>query len=302
MKRFLMTAIASVALGLLPATANADDGQRGLVLRIDGDITLARGEVAGSVVVIGGDAVIEGTVRNNLLVIDGRAVIRGNVEGNATVVSGELELTSSATVENVNLIDSKLTRAAGATVTGDIKERERFVFRGFPAVFGILFWLMMTVSVLASGLVFAAIGGRQLTASAQALTAELGNSILGAVIVWVGLPILATLIILTLVGIPLGVGTLLFLLPALWFLGYITAATRLGLALTGTLKREPAEHPYLAVTLGLLVLQFLVLIPAFGWLVASVAGLWGAGGLALVAFRAARNQSATPPAASAPAV
>jgi hypothetical protein len=45
----------------------------------------------------------------------------------------------------------------------------------------------------------------------------------------------------------------------------------------------------------LLILQLVLIIPVLGWLVVMVAGLWGAGGLALVAYRAARGRTATPP-------
>ena len=44
---------------------------------------------------------------------------------------------------------------------------------------------------------------------------------------------------LTLVGIPLGLGVLLLVLPALWFLGYIVAGARLG---TLILHRDDAAQ------------------------------------------------------------
>ena len=51
---------------------------------------------------------------------------------------------------------------------------------------------------------------------------------------------LAVLAMITLVGIPLEIGLLAFLLPGLWFLGYIVAATRLGGFLAGLSGRKPA--------------------------------------------------------------
>jgi hypothetical protein len=81
------------------------------------------------------------------------------------------------------------------------------------------------------------------------------NTILGVVFVWVALPIIAALAIVTLIGLPLGLGVLIFLLPALWFLGLIVAGTRLGLAIVKVSGRESGEHPYLASFVGLLILQ-----------------------------------------------
>ncbi len=295
MLRLALAILMATVVAMVPLVAHADDGDdRGLLLRIRGDVTVPRGEVADSVIVIDGNVTIDGTVRDNLVVIEGTATITGTVEGNVTVISGTLDLRSGATVHNVNLIRSDLTRASGATITGELNQREKFVFRGVAAVFSILFWAGMTILVLASGLLFAAVGGRQLRASAGVLTAELGNSILGAVIVWVGLPIAAVIVILTLVGIPLGIAMLLFLLPALWVTGYIAAATRLGVWLVGLVGRAPGDHPYAAAGSGLLALQLLILVPFIGALIAGLAGLWGAGAIGLTAYRAARGRTATP--------
>jgi hypothetical protein len=296
MRRYLLTFLAVVLLAMLPATAHAQGDDEGLILRIDGDITIASSETVGSAIVVNGDALVEGTITDSLIVIDGTATIGGTVEGDITVISGDLVLDSDSTVEMVNLIRSDLHRASGATVNGDIHERENFLFRGAWAVFTALAWVGLTVAVTLAGLVFAAVGGRQLTTAARNLTTEVANSILAAVIVWIGVPLAAGLIIITLVGIPFGLGILLFALPALFFLGYITTATLLGGAITGFFRKEqPGDHPYLAVFLGLIILQLVLIIPVLGWLVVMVAGLWGAGGLALVAYRAARGRTATPP-------
>jgi hypothetical protein len=144
----------------------------------------------------------------------------------------------------------------------------------------------MTVSVILAGLVFAAFGGRQLTVAARNMTDAVG-SVLGAVFVWIAVPFLAVLAIMTLVGLPFGIGLLVFLLPALWFLGYIVAGARLGGWLVGLAGGETGGRPYLAVALGLLILQLIVLLPVVGGIVVALAGAWGAGALAITIFRGA---------------
>src|SRR5215204_3598691 len=67
------------------------------------------------------------------------------------------------------------------------------------------------VSSALAGLLFAAVAGRQLTRAAALLTGRVGGTLLGALLVWVGIPILAVLAFITLVGIPLGFALLLFL-------------------------------------------------------------------------------------------
>jgi len=302
MRRLLFILGIALAAGLLPSPAFADDGDSrdGLVLRVKGDVTVAAGETVGSVVVINGDALIEGRVRNLVLVIRGDARVTGSVDGNVTMVDGDLALGRTARVKDVSLVRGDLTREAGSTVTGDVNRRGGIAFRGAAALFSIFLWAGMTVAVLAAGLVFAAVGGRQLAGAARLMTTEIGYSLLSTLVLWVGTPILAVLLILTVIGIPLGLGLLVFLLPALWFLGYLVSGTRLGAALVGLAGRESGEHPYLAAALGLLALQIVALVPVLGGLVLFLAGVWGAGTLALLALRAARGV-APGPGATAPA-
>jgi hypothetical protein len=296
MGRYLLTFLAAAFLAMVPLTAHAQGDDEGLILRIDGDMANLPGETVGTVIVISGDALVEGTITDSLVVVDGTATIRGTVEGDITVISGDLVLESGSTVDTVNLFRSDLERASGATVNGDIDERENFLPLGAGVIFTALAWVGLTVAVILAGLVFAAVGGRQLTTAARNLTEEVANSILAAVILWIGLPLAAGLIMLTLIGIPFGLGMLLVVLPALFLLGFITTGTLLGGAITGFFhKEQPGDHPYLAVFLGLIILQLVLIIPVLGWLVVMVAGLWGAGGLALVAYRAARGRTATPP-------
>jgi len=208
-------------------------------------------------------------------------------------------------VQNVTLYDSDIDREQGATVEGDIS-RENGIQWGFiGTAFWIYVWLSMTVAVVLAGLIFAAVGGRQLTRASDALTSDTAMSILAAVVIWIGVPLVAVLAAVTLVGIPFAIGILLVALPALWFLGYIAAGVRVGLAITRKGVEDPDAadvHPYLAVLVGLLILQIVALIPVIGWLIVIVAGLYGAGGLALIAVRGFRGGGARPaPSERAPA-
>jgi hypothetical protein len=300
LRKRIAVLMAAALLALLPGAAMADNGDRGdFLLKVRGDVVVASGQSAGTVVVIDGNLLVEGTVRDTVVVISGTATIAGRVEDNVVVISGDLVLRSSADVKDVTLINSDLERASGATVRGEVRERDRLVW-GLGAVFSIVLWLGMTIGVIAGGLVFAAVGGRQLGVAARSLTGRVPASILAALGLWIALPILAALVFATVVGIPLAIGILVFLLPALWFLGYLAAGTRLGLALTGRMGRETGLHPYSAAFLGLLILQLVFLVPGLGFLIVALAGLWGGGALVLMAWDAARSRGDGAPAATAP--
>ncbi|HLF77541.1 MAG TPA: hypothetical protein VJB57_08615 [Dehalococcoidia bacterium] len=295
--KWFAAAVLGFVLAFLPALAFADNGDKAddVLVRIRGDVVIASGERVGSVVVIDGDAVIDGEVDESVTVINGNAIVSGKVGGNLTVISGDIDLKTAARVNNVFSIRGDLVRAEGATVTGEIRERDNFeIAAGIAAVFSLLFWLGMSVAVVAAGLVFAAVGGHQLKRSAETMTGDAVGVLVGVVFVWVAIPVVAGVAMATLIGIPLGIGLLLFLLPALWFLGYIVAGARLGGALVGLTGRTAGEHPYAATTVGLVLLQLAVLIPVLGALVALFAGIWGAGAIAIGAYRAAGGRGFAP--------
>jgi hypothetical protein len=287
--KWILVPLLALLLSFIPAQAFAEDGQDDDVLiRVGADIYIAEGERVGTVVVIDGSAVIEGQVAESVFIIHGNATVAGEIGGDLTVISGDIDLQRSAQVQNVTSIRGDIIRAQGATITGELHERDGFGdIRAAVAVFSILLWLGLTVALVAAGLIFAAIGGRQLREAAQRMTADAVNTILGVVFVAVALPTIAFVAIVTLIGVPFGVGLLIFLMPTLWFLGYIVAGARLGSALVGFGHEQPTSHPYAATVLGIVLLQLLVLIPVLGMLVAMVAGLWGAGALTFSAYRAA---------------
>ncbi len=273
---------------LLPAVASADSGdQGGFALRVRGTFTLAPDESVGSVIVVKGDANIAGTVRDRLVVINGNADIAGRVDGGVTVIKGTVTLEGGSHVNRVTIVRGTVNRQSGSVVEHGINRRGFGFFRG-----GLLwlFWLGMTLAAVVAGLAFAAVGGRQLSRAANALTGELAYSILGAVAVWIGLPVLAVVALLTVVGIPLGLALLLAVLPLLWLLGFVATGTRLGAALLSLGgSARPLDHPYAATALGVIVLQIVLLVPIAGWAVAVLAGLWGSGALAVIAFRSWRH-------------
>lgn len=286
--KWLLASVFIVFALLLPATASADDGKDhdGFTLRITGDVTVAKDETAGAVVVIDGTATIDGTVTESLVVINGTAIINGTVREDVTVISGTLDLRNGAQVNSINLFDSDLIRADGVTVSGAIEQHNGIeVPAGFLAALSIYFWIAMTLTIVVAGLAFAAIGGRQLNDAAHAFVGEPSNTLIGTIAFCVAVPVLAVVAMLTLVGIPLGLAILLVVLPSVWFLGYIVAGAALGRFVLH--RNDNAGRPLAATTLGLVLLQLAVIIPVVGAFVAFLAGTWGAGALAFTAYRAA---------------
>jgi hypothetical protein len=169
-------------------------------------------------------------------------------------------------------------------------------------IFSFLFWLSFTIVILVAGILFAVFGARQLVGAAAMLTGRPGPSVVTALVVWVGLPILAVLAFFTVIGIPLGIVTLVFLMPVLWFLGYLVAGTRLGLAIVRTPDPIVARgRLVLAAVAGLLIFQVVGLVPFIGGLIVFLAGWVGSGALIYLGYRGwtdRRPAGAVPPAAT----
>lgn len=288
--------LALLAVPALAAAQGPSEPGPGVLVRVDGDVTVGPDEAVGTVVQVGENtATIQGNV-TVLVVVGGTARIDGGTVADMTVVGGTAELANGATVGHINLQESELTQSEDSTVTGEVDRNPWTGLAQGPAVvFGILFFLGISVAIILAGELAAAVAADQVRKAGAVLSDEIGKTLLSSLILWVGVPILAGITLLTIVGIPTALLVLLFLLPALWVLGYLIAGIRLGDWLVTQLRDErEAGHPYLAALTGLVALQILALVPVLGALVTPLAGLIGGGALALAAWRGVRGERAEP--------
>jgi len=282
MKRLFLLLLVGL-LVFVPGVASADDGPTerditDLLLRIGGPVHVGPADDVKTVMVFDDDAVIDGTVAEQLVVVNGTATVTGTVKGSILVVNGNLVLRDGASIgHDVNLFRSNLTREGDVHIGGALHERADF---GLGWAFFWRFRVGMTLVVLAAGLLFAAVGGRQLAGAAGYIGHQPAGTVAAAIIGAVMLPVVALIGIATVVGIPLGIAVFLFVMPALWFAGYLVAGTALGGMLLRMLGRNTeTDHPYLAAMSGLLLFQAVGLVPVIGGLTVFVAAALGAGAL-----------------------
>jgi hypothetical protein len=289
----------ALILALLPTAGFAqvnEASDAGFVMRIDGDLTVREGESVDSAVVINGNVQIDGTVEDFLMVIDGDSEISGRVDGDIVAISSTIDLTASAVIDgDVSLIESDLNQAPGSQVLGDINDEFEIQWWIFLIV-NFVFWIGMTIAVLVFGLLLVAVAPRQAANAAATMTADPGWSALSAAIAFIAIPIAAVIALVTVIGVPLGVGVLAFMLPAVWFLGYLVGGLRLGTLIYSQAAERVRGNRYLAVVTGLAIIQLFALIPFIGILVAVLMGFWGAGAVVLLAWRSFRvPRDASPP-------
>src|ERR671919_1826298 len=280
-----------VLLGLAtPAWAQNGRADEEFVV-LSGRADVPEGEEVGDLVVFHGSSAVDGTVNGSLVAFDAPVTISGEVDGDVVVFNGRVELQDGANVTGDVLSRSEPVVASGATIGGEAKRIQTNVdWEGFGWVGRLGWWLAVSVSTLVVGLVLLWLVGRGAGRILEAGRTRIGPSIGLGLLLFFGLPILAIIALVTVVGIPLGLGLLAALL-LIYALGYSATAWILG----RSILRGPTSW-VLAFLAGWGILRILALIPILGGLVWFAAVVFGLGAL-LVAIWRARTASRTAPAA-----
>lgn len=244
-------------------------------------------DIAGGVTMAGGHVTLDGHVRRYALISAGRTDVNGRVDGDLRVVGGELSLGPNAIVQGrLDYHGTEPPRIApGARVEGGIAEAAK-TRSGLPRG-ALIVWLVGSIIASTVLLVLAPRASRRVT---QALHERPVTSPLLGVALLGGLLLTAVLLIITVVGIPLGVlaiAALIALIP----LGYLVTAAALGDALVERTGSAKTWQRLLATALALVVLFALGQLPRVGWVVWPLALLFGTGAIALAALGAYRSRS-----------
>jgi hypothetical protein len=282
-----------------PAAAQDGDGHfDGRVLvSVNGDLTLAAGDEAEVVVVVDGDARIEGTAKV-VTVVNGTATLAGGTVTTLAIVNGDAQIGAGSTVTgDVVELRSTVVVDPAATVGGQVRSMTTDLAGIGIAIglLGLLAWIAFTIVAWAAGLALAAFGARQVRRAEWLISSEPIRTFAAGLALLCLPPIIAVLLLVTVVLAPVGVVLLLFVWPTLMFLGWLVASTWIGewvLRISG--RPAPERRPYLGVTIGLIVATILSIVP----LVGAVIALFGMGAVTLSGWRTLRQGEATvPPAA-----
>jgi hypothetical protein len=156
-------------------------------------------------------------------------------------------------------------------------------------LFGLALAIGVWVAIVAAALLAVAVAERGLREAGEVIVREPGQALIGAAVLWLLVPSAAVGALFTIVGIPLGTGLLLFVLPALGFAGYLVAGYRLGEIVTpGAPAGSGRAVPWRRALLGTGILLLMGGIPTVGGLVTLMATLAGSGALVVVLWRRAR--------------
>jgi hypothetical protein len=285
-----------LALGISGATLAADGASGNsdtILLSINGNVEVAAGDHADAVIVFSGDARISGDV-GTLFVADGTASAESGASlDNLIVINGAAEIASGATISgDINQYGSSIDVADGATVTGSVRDLsgDLATFWLFIGAAAIVLWIGVAVATILVALLVAGLAARQVRLATGTISREPGKTFLVGLLAILLPPILAVVAFVTVIGIPAALGILFVVWPLTAFVGYLVAAIWIGEWLLGRGNRAPAERPYGAAAIGVLVAFLLGFIP----LVTAVISIFGLGAVVLAAWRTLRGTSTAP--------
>jgi hypothetical protein len=286
--RLPVIAFAALLIVAAPACAAPVSGKAAdeAIVVINGDVHVEPGETVDGVFIVSGDARIDGRVDGDVVLVAGDALIRGHVDGNVATIAGHTRLLPKARVDG-DLIygDERPHVAPRAVVAGDTEKvgwNDSLGLLPFVAAFA--FWLAVSISTAILGVLLLLLAPRAADAAVAQARSRFWTAVGIGAGVLIGLPLVAVVAAITLVGLPMAVGVALALLP-LAAVAYVTAALALG-----RLMVKPPASRILAFLAGLAILRVAALLPVLGglvWLGAVVVGL----GLLTAAITAARAES-----------
>lgn len=296
-RRTLLVALAlavAAALGGAPAFASAPSessspvvspgpapGSAGNQVVLVGRVVVPRGQSVGEVVVFSGRVVVEGIVRGDVVVVEGPITISGQVSGSVVALSGSVRLLDTAQIGGDVLAHGKVVVGAGASVQGRMSQDVSFTLsRSLRTVAAFVSWLAVAVSTLLLGLLFVYVAPRALERTAGAGRTAPWASAGWGLMLGVGGPVVAILAIVSVLGIPLGIGLLLSIV-LLSLLGVVVTAQVVGRVLVDADRRTTT-----AFLAGWGIATVLGVIPYVSGVVYGASAIFGLGAATVAIWRA----------------
>ena len=243
--------------------------------------------VAGEALLAAREVQLDGSLRHGARVYAQKITVSGLVEGDARLTAEEVTLGPRARI-NGNLVYAstrELPAEQRARVTGSVTREEtpqRWQAQPERHVRGPWVQVGFFLSMLLCGALLVWLAPRGVAGARQAITGHPLRCLLVGVALLFTVPPLSVVFMITLIGIPIGIGMLL-LYPVMLLLGFLASAFYVAHTFARWLRRPPAsrlaELAFLA--LALLAMALLAAIPGLGPFLMLLAVVAGTGGWAV---------------------
>jgi hypothetical protein len=277
------------------------------VTAVFGSATSA-GDVDDDVVsVLGNTRVTGGTVGHQAVAVLGNVYVNGEVNGEVVAVLGNVELGPEAKVHgNITIVGGELKRDPSAFVGGHIEHVlgvdwssfdwvrpwvERCLLYGRPLAFspGLGWAWGIALGLLALYVFIAFVFRGAVDKCVQTLDREPGHSILAAMVLTLGVPVLFVLLFITVLGIAAVPFLAIAVICAAMF-GKVVILAAIGKRCTPSLANDPTAHTVVGVLVGGLILLVIYTIPVVGFVVYKLLELLGLGVVAYTLLLSVRAQ------------
>ena len=261
---------------------------------IDGDLLVAGNRlqlldgavIRGGLMTASGNIDLAGIVEENFRAAGGEVIVSGTVRGDAYIIADRLELAPGARIDGDLSYRTRVPISAeeAGRVGGTVRRSAPTDEDSGGGWFGsILFWGWQAGAALLAGLLAVALCRRVVL---QFVAAIAEQTTLGALLgfgAFLIVPVAAVVVMVTVVGLPVGLIAMLLFGMALYVakLPIAAWAGRRLLALAG----RPDASPYAAMAAGVLTLYLLFATPWVGWLFWLAATWLGLGAMVLAGRR-----------------
>jgi len=244
-----------------------------------GQITLSSKLVGGDVAMAGGTVRIDSEVKGNVKIAGGKIYINAPIGGNADIkadivtlgpnadIKGDLtyEATKPLTVEGAGKVQGKTTFTELRGPNGS-KKAVATGMLGFFTLALLAKFLMILAAALIFGLVFRKYSMELVETATTSPLKELGRGIVAFIV----LPVISIVLLITIIGIPLGILGLLSFAMLFIFASIITPIF-LGSLIYKWVSKSDYVVNWKTILLGTVVYLLLGLIPFVGWIAMCVA-------------------------------
>lgn len=257
-----------------------------------GEIEFIEGSrVAGNVVMFGGNTTLGGTVNGNVKTMAGMFTVSGDVEGNVEAMVGEARLTSQAEVggDFTYKAEQKADISGTAVIGGEttytaVKNYDKKKAFGTHIIGAMVAGKIYGVlAALLLGFVFIHFAPKYVESATMDIKEKTWPALLYGLVTLIIMPIVAVLLMVTVIGIPLGLMTMAFYFMGL-YIAPLFFMVLLGQLVMGTMSKKYSM--YAALLVGAIAYAILTLIPIIGGIIALFAVLAGIGSMAMTELEA----------------
>ncbi len=248
----------------------SDNVEIGRDLRVYGGMVYLDGKVAGDVVGKAGQLKITNNIDGDLKGEFDKLIIGPNVKiGGGISYSSpeEAEINTSADING--LVDWTKT-----------EPREYYQKKdGFWAVSlttSIMWFLIKIISLMLSGIILILIFPKEIRKITDRLAGDPGNSILWGIIICIIVPVLALLILITIIGIPLAM-ILISIYGISIYLAKVIVGLWVGKSLLAKISKKKEVSLLWSVVIGTAIIGILCVIPIAGFIIKIIVTVFGIG-------------------------